>query len=97
MLKGNYIKFPTTRGEVPAKINGLSERSKIPNIAETVDGTHVPIKAPKTNHENYFYRRHFYSYILQGVVDSTGLFLSASTGYPGSLYGPLLSVTLHAH
>ena len=49
VLKGNYIKFPTTRGEVQAKINGFSERSKIPNITGAVDGTHVPIKAPKTN------------------------------------------------
>ena len=68
------------------KINGFSERSKIPNIAGAVDGTHVPIKAPKTNHEDYFNRKHFYSYVLLGVVDSTGLFLSVSTGYPGSLH-----------
>ena len=54
VLKGNYIKFPTSRGEVQAKINGFSERSKIPNIAGAVDGTHVPIKAPKTNHEKLF-------------------------------------------
>ena len=86
VLKGNYIKFPITRGEVQAKINEFSERSKIPNIAGAVDGTHVPIKAPKTRHEDYFNRKHFYSYILQGVVDSTGLFLSVSTGYPGSLH-----------
>ncbi|KAK2550521.1 Protein ANTAGONIST OF LIKE HETEROCHROMATIN PROTEIN 1 [Acropora cervicornis] len=86
VLKGNYIKFPTTRGEVQAKINGFSERSKIPDIAGAVDDTHVPIKAPKTNHEDYFNHKHFYSYILQGVVGSTGLFLSVSTGYPGSLH-----------
>ena len=46
----------------------------------------VPIKAPKTNHEDYFNRKHFYSYSLQGVVNSTGLFLSVSTCYPGSLH-----------
>ena len=49
------------------------------------DGTHVPIKAPKTNHEDYFNRKHFFSYVMQGVVDSAGLYLSVSTGYPGSL------------
>ena len=57
-----------------SKINGFCERSNIPNIAGVVDGTRVPIKAPKTNYEDYFNRKHFYSYILQGVVDSTGLF-----------------------
>ena len=90
LLKGSYVKFPTTRTEVQVKINGFSERSKINkiyiNIAGAVDGTHVPIKAPKTNHKDYFNRKHFYSYVLQDVVDSTGLFLSVSTGYPGSLH-----------
>lgn len=57
------------------KINRFSERSKIPNIAGAVDGSHVPIKFPKTNHKDYFNRKHFYSYVLQGIVDSTGLSL----------------------
>lgn len=86
LLKGNYIKFPTNRAEVQAKVNGFSERSKIPNIVAAVDGTHVPIKAPKTNHEDYFNRKHFYSFVLQGAVDAAGLYLSVSTGYPGSLH-----------
>ena len=51
-----------------------------------VDGTRVPIKAPKTNHEDYFNRKHFYSFVLQGVVDATGLYLSVSIEYPGSLH-----------
>ena len=41
-----------------------------------VDGTHVPIKSPKTNHEDYFNRKQFYSYIMRGVVDSKGAFHS---------------------
>ena len=44
------------------------------------------IKAPKTNPEDYFNRKHFYSYVMQGVVDSKGLYLSVSTGYPGRLH-----------
>ena len=47
-----------------AKINGFSEGSKIPHIAGVVYGSHVPIKAPKTNHEDYFNRKHFYSYVF---------------------------------
>ena len=38
-------------------------------------------KTTKTNN-----RKHFYSYVMQVVVDSHGLFLSVSTGYPGSLH-----------
>lgn len=54
LLKGNFIKFPTNRAEVQAKVNRFSERSKISNIVATVDGTHVPIKTSKTNPEDYF-------------------------------------------
>ena len=38
------------------------------------------------NHEDYFNRKHFYSYVMQGVVDSAGLYLPVSTGYPESLH-----------
>ena len=51
-----------------------------------IDGTHIPIKVPLNNHEDYFNRKHFYSYVMQAVVDSHGLYLSVSTGYPGSLH-----------
>ena len=68
------------------KINGFSERKKNPNIAGADDGTYVPIRAPKTNRKDYFNVKHFYSYILQGVVNCKGLFLSVLIGYPGSLH-----------
>lgn len=66
-----------------AKINGFSERSKIPDIAGAVDDAHVPIKAPKTNPEDYFNHKHFCSYVLQGVVGSTGLFYLSQLVIPG--------------
>ena len=68
------------------KIEGFSEKSKVPNVVAAIDGSHIPIKAPKENHEDYFNRKHFYSYLVQGIVDSSGLFLSVVTGFPGSLH-----------
>ena len=46
----------------------------------------MAIKVPKENHEDYFNRKHFCGYILQGVVDASGLYLAVSTGYPGSMH-----------
>ena len=77
--------FPSTRAEISRKIEGFSEKSKVPNVA-AFDGSHIPIKAPKENHEDYFNWKHFYSYLVQGIVDSSGLFLSVATGFPGSLH-----------
>ena len=82
--QGDFIKI--TRQDSLKKIEGFSQISKIPNVVAAIDGTHIPIKAPLNNHEDYFNRKHFYSYVMQAVVDSHGFYLSVSTGYPGSLH-----------
>ena len=87
-LQDEFIKLPYTRAEIKRKIEGFSEKSKIPNVVAAIDGSHIPIRAPKENHEDYFNRKHFYSYLVQGIVDSSGLFLSVATGFPGSLHDP---------
>ena len=56
------------------------------NVVAAIDRSHIPIKTPKENHEKYFNQKHFYSYLVQGIVDSSGLFLSVATGFPGSLH-----------
>lgn len=85
-FQNEFIQFPSTRAEIAKKIKDFSEISKIPNVVAAIDGSHVPIKKPITNHEDFFNRKHFYSYLVQGVVDSKGLFLSVATGFPGSLH-----------
>ena len=85
-LQDDFIKFPSTRADIGRKIEGFSEKSKFPNVVAAIDGSYIPIKAPKENHEDYFNRKHFYSFLVQGIVDSLGLFLSVATGSPGSLH-----------
>ena len=85
-LQDDFIKFPSTTAEISRKIEDFSEKSKVPNVVAAIDGSHIPIKAPKENHEDYFNRKHFYSYLVQGIVDSSGLFLSVATGFAGSLH-----------
>ena len=80
-LQDDFIKFPSTRAEISRKIEGFTEKSKVPNVVAAIDGSHIPIKTPKENHEDYFNRKHFYSYLVQGIVDSSGLFLSVATGF----------------
>ena len=60
-LEDNFITFPSTRVEISRKIEGFSEKSKVPNVVAAIDGSHIPIKARKENHEDYFNRK-FYSY-----------------------------------
>ena len=44
------------------------------------------IRAPKENHEDYFNRKRYYRFILQGIVAASGAYLSVSTGFPGSMH-----------
>ena len=85
-LQDEFIKFPVTAEEISQKIRGFNRKSKIPNVVAAIDGSHIPIVAPKVNHEEYFNRKHFYSVLVQGIVDSSGLFLSVAAGFPGSLH-----------
>ena len=81
-----FIKFQSTAAEIAKKIEGFNNKSKLPNVAGTIDGSYVPIKAPKIDHEDYFNWKHFYSFLVQGIVDASGLYLSVATGFPGSLH-----------
>ena len=81
-----FIKFPSTAAEIAKKIKGFDNKSNLPNVVGAIDGSHVPIKAPKINHEDYFNRKHFYRFLVQGIVDASDLYLSVATGFPGSLH-----------
>ena len=74
-LHNDFIKFPSTRAKISRKIEGFSEKSKVPNVVAAIDGSHIPIKAPRENHKDYFNWKHFYSYLVQGIVDSGTLFI----------------------
>ena len=41
-LQDDFIKFPSTRAEIGRKIEGFSEKSRIPNVVAAIDGSHIP-------------------------------------------------------
>ena len=48
--------------------DGFTERG-MPQAIGAIDGTHIPIKAPKENPGDYYNRKGFHSVVLQAVVD----------------------------
>ena len=46
-----------------------------------IDGSHIPIIAPKNDPNDYYNRKQFHSIVLQGVADA-----DVSTGYAGSIH-----------
>ena len=68
VLLNKYISFPT--GERLRKVTEGFEKSwGLPQCAGAVDGSHIPIAAPTTNHTDYYNRKGYYSIIIQALVD----------------------------
>ena len=51
-----------------------------------IDGTHILIRAPKENHEDYFNCKRYYSFIVQEIMNASAAYLSVLTGFPGSVH-----------
>ena len=89
-LYEDWITFSASVQETSEAIQRFSDNNlfNIPQILGAIDGSHIPIKAPKHNKESYFNQKHFYSMNLQAVVGFDGRFLDISAGFPGSIHDP---------
>ncbi|XP_036318780.1 putative nuclease HARBI1 isoform X1 [Rhagoletis pomonella] len=79
-----YIKWPegTMAKEIQKKFQA---KSGIPGVIGVIDCTHIRIKTPRVNKENYLNRKNQYSLVLQAVVDADKRFIDITCGEPGSL------------
>uniref|UniRef100_A0A3Q2YLC0 Protein ALP1-like n=2 Tax=Hippocampus comes TaxID=109280 RepID=A0A3Q2YLC0_HIPCM len=80
-LHQRFISLPTGQ-RLDATIAGFVERG-YPQCAGAIDGTHIPIIAPRDNPEDYHNRKGWYSIILQAVVDHNFCFTDVYVGCPG--------------
>ena len=82
-----YIKFSETRQQMKAAAEGFQQRCGMPGIIGAVDGTHVPVPGPTTEHRaSFINRKGFPSMILQVICDSNLQFIDIYTGWPGSVH-----------
>ncbi|KAK9729601.1 DDE superfamily endonuclease [Popillia japonica] len=56
-----------------------------PGIIVAIDGTYVPIKAPRENPESYINRKCFHGITLQAICQPNLMFTDCFTGYPSSV------------
>lgn len=80
-----YIKWPQGTAACDAK-RKFEAKCGLPGVIGAIDCTHIRIKAPEENKENYFDRKHTYSLVLQAVVDADKRFTDVTCGEPGSLH-----------
>ena len=54
--------------------------------AGAIDGTHIPIIAPKENRIDYVNRKGYHSVVMQAVVDCNYFFRDIVIGWPGNVH-----------
>ena len=79
-----YVKFPAD-DDSQHVIGGFDNTCTwgFPNCAGAVDGTHIPITAPKSAHGDYVNRTDLYSIILQAVCDHNYIITDMNVGWQG--------------
>ena len=66
-------------------VDGFEVRWGFPQVADPIDGTHIPIDCPKDSPSNYYNRKGFYSVIMQALVDFRGLLMDTYIGWLGKV------------
>lgn len=85
ILLRKYVKM--AEGEqLKAVVSGFDNKWKFPQCVGAVDGTHIPIIAPKDNPTDYFNRKGHHSIVMQALVDHRYVFQDIYIGWPGSVH-----------
>ncbi|KAJ8932762.1 hypothetical protein NQ314_014463 [Rhamnusium bicolor] len=75
----HIISFPN-ENRCNETINHFQNKTGFPGIAGAVDGSHIPIIAPKESAASYINRKGFHSVLLQGVCDEKKMFIDCYAG-----------------
>ncbi|XP_066929993.1 uncharacterized protein [Clytia hemisphaerica] len=78
-----------TRDETREEIGRFKEETncKIPQVVGAIDGTHIKITAPASEHKgDYYSRKQCYTINTQAVVGGNLKILDVATGFPGSIH-----------
>ena len=70
--QNDFIKWPTTNGELAASKNAFYLRGGFPCVIGCVDGTHIRIQAPSQHENDYVNRKGFHSINVQGTCNHEG-------------------------
>ena len=84
-LLHKYVKLPTEEG-LRNTVEEFETLWGFPQVIGAIDGSHIPILKPTESPSDYFCRKGFYSILIQGMVDSRGLFIDGNIGWPGKVH-----------
>ena len=85
ILLKKFIQWPS-KNVMDKYAEEFESLHNIPYVVGAVDGSHIPIVAPRLHAGDYYNRKGFYSVLLQAVVSSKCLFWDFDIGWAGSMH-----------
>ncbi|XP_028297768.1 protein ANTAGONIST OF LIKE HETEROCHROMATIN PROTEIN 1-like [Gouania willdenowi] len=85
LMKDQYIRTPS-EADFRNIVHGFRDKWKFPQVVGAIDATHISIRAPADDADEYHNRKGFYSILLQAVVDHDLKFWNINIGWPGKVH-----------
>lgn len=85
-LMARHIRFPTNNVEQRNAKAAFYELAHFPNVLGTLDGSLVPVIAPKLDEHLFVCRKGYHAINVQGVIGADGRFLDIVARWPGSTH-----------
>ena len=85
-LGPNLIKLPNYKSQMHKKSSEFEVKYGMPQAFGCIDGTHVRIKRPSENSQDYYSYKMYFSLNVQALCDFCGLFMDVDCRWPGSVH-----------
>lgn len=85
-IMAEVIRWLTSQAELNETSQTFGENCQFQNVLGALDGSHIPINAPKHQPQAYFNRKKFYSVVLLACCNANMEFTYVWTGNPGSTH-----------
>ena len=90
-----YLRLLRNQEEIKTAIHRFENRFGFPQTFGCLDGTHIPLKNPIENSQDYFCYKMKYSLNVQALCDYKGIFLDVDITWPGSVHDACVYANSH--
>lgn len=85
-LGPKYLHLPKDEEGMREKVAEFEAKFGMTQAFGCIDGTHIPIKCPSENSQDFFCYKQFFSLSVQAVCDYKGMFMDVECRWPGSVH-----------
>ena len=86
ILGPKYLHLPRNTEEMRRKVSEFEIKFGMTQAHGCIDGTHIPLKRPPQNSQDYFCYKQYFSLNTQAICDSKGYFTDVECKWPGSVH-----------